>query len=85
MINTEKGLLMFPCTIKLGQRLLYDGGEVAYLMDENYKILKEITIEGVALLPEGTSKVHFYGETEKEGAVPEVTLRYITSSLMGRY
>ena len=85
MINTEKGLLMFPCTIKLGQRLLYDGGEVAYLMDENYKTLKEITIEGVALLPEGTSKVHFYGETEKEGAVPEVTLRYITSSLMGRY
>lgn len=85
MINTEKGLLMFPCTIKPGQRLWYDGGEVAYLMDENYKTLKEIVIEGVALLPEGTSKVYFFGETEKEGAVPEVTLRYITSSLVARY
>jgi hypothetical protein len=85
MINTESGLVMFPCLIKPGQRLVYDGGEVAFIKDENYKTLREITVEGVAALPEGTSEVHLYCETEKEGAVPEVTLRYITSSQMVRY
>ena len=85
MVNTEKGLVMFPCTIKPGQRLVYDFGEVAFVMDANYKKLLEFTIEGVAELPEGTSEVRFFGETEKEGDRPIVTVRYFTSSLMGSF
>lgn len=82
MINTEKGLLMFPCVIKPGQHLVYDLGELAYVMDENNKKLSEITVEGVADIPEGASEVRFYCETEKEGDRPQVTVRYITSSQM---
>lgn len=82
MLNTEKGLAMFTCTIKPGQRLVYDFGEVAYLMDANFKKLEEIAVEGVAELPEGTSEVRFYCETEKEGDRPMVTVRYVTSSQM---
>lgn len=82
MVNTERGLAMFPCAIKPGQRLVYDFGDVAYLMDANYNKLEEVTIEGVAELPEGTSEVRFYCETEKEGDRPLVTIRYITSSEM---
>lgn len=85
MVNTEKGLVMIPCVIKPGERLEYNFGEVAILMDANHKKIKEISIEGVAMLPEGTSQVHFFCETEREGAKPEVTLRYITSSKMVRY
>lgn len=85
MVNTEKGLVMFTCTIKPGQRLVYDSGTVAYVMDANYKKLAEIAVEGVAELPEGTSEVCFYCETEKEGDRPMVTVRYFTSSQMGSF
>ena len=76
---------MFTCTIKPGQRLVYDSGMVAYVMDANYKKLAEIAVEGLAELPEGTSEVRFYCETEKEGDRPVVTVRYFTSSQMGSF
>ena len=82
MINTEKGLAMFPCTIKPGQSLVFDSGETAFVMDANFKKIAEVTMEGIALLPEGMSEVRFMCETMKEGDEPKVTLRYITSSLM---
>ena len=85
MVNTEKGLVMFPCVIKPNQQLVYDFDEVAYVMDANGNTIKEVGVEGVSLLPSGTSEVRFYCETEKEGAQPEVTVRYITSSLMGSF
>lgn len=78
MINTEKGLVMFPCTIKPGQFLVYDFDDIALLMDANYKTIKEVPIEGISELPAGTSEATFLCEVEKEGETPEVTLRYIT-------
>ena len=84
MVNTEKGLVMFPCVIEPGQCLVYDFDEMACVMDANGHTIKEMAVEGVSLLPSGTSEVRLYCETEKEGAWPEVTVRYVTSSLIGR-
>ena len=78
MVNTEIGLVMFPCTIQPKQSLMYDFDDVAYVMDANCKKIAEVNIEGISVLPKGTSEVTFYGEIKKEGDRPEVTLRYIT-------
>lgn len=79
MVNTARGLVMFPCSIKPGQRLLYDFGETALLVDANDKILSEITIEGLPELDEGSNEVYFICEVAPEGEqLPVVTLRYIT-------
>ena len=79
MVNTSKGLLMFPCTIKPGQRLIYDFEEVAYVMDANLKILQEVAIEGVSELAKGDNEVSFYCEVDPEAEqLPVVRLRYIT-------
>lgn len=85
MINTDKGLVMFPCTIQPRQCLVYDFEDVAYVMDGNFNTLNEAAIEGISVLPEGSSTVRFYCETEKEGSRPEVTVRYVVSSLMVRF
>ena len=78
MVNTEVGLVMFPCTIQPGQSLMYGFDDVAYVMDANCKKIAEVAIEGISVLPKGTSEVTFLCETENEGDRPEVTLRYIT-------
>lgn len=78
MVNTEIGLVMFPCTIQPGQSLMYGFNDVAYVMDANCKKIAEVAIEGISVLPKGTSEVTFLCETENEGDRPEVTLRYTT-------
>lgn len=79
MINTEKGLVMFPCEIKPGQRLVYDFEDVAYIMDSNYNKLEEVVPEGLSMLPEGASEVYFICEVDpKTTQRPEVTIRYAT-------
>lgn len=79
MINTPRGLVMFPCAIKPGQRLLYDFGETAKVVDANYNIIAEVAIEGLAELDEGGNEVYFLCEMDPEAKQrPVVTLRYIT-------
>lgn len=84
MVNTESGLVMFPCVIKPCQRLWYDFTDVAHVVDANGNTIKDVVVEGASLLPSGSSEVRFYCETAKEGVWPLVTVRYVTSSLMGR-
>ena len=79
MVNTEKGLVLFGCTIKPGQRLVYDFEDVAYVIDASYNKLEEIVPEGVSILPEGTSEVYLICEVDPETKLlPEVTVRYVT-------
>lgn len=77
MINTEKGLVLFPCTIRPGQTLVYDFKDVAYVVDANHKVLEETTIEGISVLPEGSSEVYLICEVDPGEERPVVTVRYI--------
>lgn len=78
MVNTEKGLVLFPCVIRPGQQLCYDFTDVARVMDANYNIVKEVTVEGLSELPEGDSEVYFICEYDPSKKRPEVSLRYVT-------
>lgn len=78
MVNTEKGLVLFPCTISPGQTLVYDFKDVAYVMDANYKTIEEVNIEGMSELPKGSSEVYLLCEADPEAERPVVTVRYIT-------
>ena len=78
MVNTEEGLVLFPCTIRPGQRLIYDFEDVAYVVDNKYNILKEVAVEGLSMLPEGSSEVYLICESDPGKSRPEVTVRYIT-------
>ena len=79
MVNTTRGLAMFPCVIKPGQRLLYDFGETARVVDADYNTVSEVNIEGLAELDQGGNEVYFLCEVDPETTKrPVVTLRYIT-------
>ena len=79
MVNTSKGLVMFPCTLKPGQRLMYDFGETALVVDANYNRLEEVSIEGLPELSQGTNEVSFLCEVDPAAEkLPLVRLRYIT-------
>lgn len=78
MVNTEKGLVLFPCTIRPGQRLIYDFEDVAYVVDNKYNVLDEVTVEGISVLPEGSSEVYLICESDPNKSRPEVTVRYLT-------
>lgn len=79
MVNTSRGLVMFPCTIQPGQRLLYDFGETARVVDADYHIITEVTIEGLPEFDKGGNEVYFICEVDPEAQQrPLVTLRYIT-------
>ena len=81
MVNTTRGLVMFPCALKPGQRLLYDFGETAYVVDADYHRLEEVTIEGLAELDVDSSEVYFLCEVDPTAKKrPEVSLRYLTRS-----
>ena len=82
MVNTSRGLVMFPCALKPGQRLLYDFGETAWVVDADYHIIEEVFIEGLAELEEGSNEVYFLCEVNPAlKQRPVVSLRYITRSL----
>lgn len=79
MVSTSRGLAMFVCTIKPGQRLVYDFGDTAILMDFNANKIKEVYIEGLPELAEGDNEVTFFCEVEsKSEQLPIVRLRYLT-------
>ena len=82
MVNTSKGLVMFPCALKPGQRLLYDFGETAQVVDADDHQLDEVVIEGLAELDKDDSEVYFLCEVDPLAKKrPVVTLRYVTRSL----
>ena len=73
---------MFPCALKPGQRLLYDFGETAWVVDADYHKIEEVFIEGLAELEEGSNEVYFLCEVNPAlKQRPVVSLRYITRSL----
>lgn len=81
MVNTSRGLVMFPCALKPGQRLLYDFGETACVVDADYHKLEEFLVEGLAELDEGDSEVYFLCEVNPAlKKRPVVSLRYLTRS-----
>ena len=76
MVSTEKSLIMFPCTLEQGQRIIYNFNEVAYLIDLNYNVLKEMTPEGTSILSEGGSEVRLMCEG-KSKQHPQLIARYL--------
>lgn len=82
MINTSQGLVQFPCTIQPGQRLLFDFGETAYVVDANCRRIAEVPIEGLPALSKGENEVSFYCEVDPSVEQrPVVRLRYITREM----
>ena len=79
MVNTNRGLVMFPCTVKPGQRLFYDFGETARVVDVYFNVLEEVAVEGLAELEKGDNEAYFICEVDPVVKQrPEVSLRYIT-------
>ena len=82
MVNTSRGLVMFPCALKPGQCLMYDFGETARVVDADFHVVEEVAVEGLAELDEGSSEAYFLCEVDPAlREPPVVTLRYITRSL----
>lgn len=75
--TTPKGVIKFPCEISDRQYLLYTFDGKAVVTDKNYNVISEVTPQGNALLPTGSSAVAFSCEQISEDA-PEVIIRYIT-------
>lgn len=79
MIDTGRGLVMFPCALEPGQQLVYDFGDYAYVMDANYNKLKTVAVEGLPELARGDNMVVFFCEVDPPvEQYPVVKLRYIT-------
>ena len=77
--HTENGILLFPCTLKAGQYLIYAFDGSAHITDQNFNKLEELTPQGISYLSEGSSEVSFHCEVKKEDKkTPEVTVRFIT-------
>lgn len=75
--TTPKGVIKFPCEISDRQYLLYTFDGKAVVTDKNYNVISEVTPQGNALLPAGSSAIAFCCEQISEDA-PEVIIRYIT-------
>ena len=79
MINTSKGLVMFPCTMKPGQRLFYDFGDNALVVDANGNTMEEVVVEGLSELAQGDNEVSLFCEVDPQAEQrPVVRLRYFT-------
>ena len=76
MVSTEKSLVMFPCTLKQGEKIIYDFDGKAYLTDWNFNVIKEIVPEGASLLPEGSSEVRVMCEAKPKHQ-PQLIVRYM--------
>ena len=79
MVNTSRGLVMFPCTLKPGQQLDCHFGDTACIVDANLHLLETVAVEGLSELAKGDNEVNFLCEVDPETEqLPVVTLRYIT-------
>ncbi len=78
-VRTPNGILYLPCTLKAGQCLVYDYNGTAYVADQNYNKVQEVTARGVAYLDEGESEVSFRCEAKSvDKKTPQVTVRFFT-------
>ena len=76
-IETENGVLRFPCTISANQFLWYDYEETAYVTDLNYNVIATVTPQGDATLPFGASQVTLSFENHDKRKHPAVSVRYV--------
>lgn len=75
--TTPKGVIKIEGTIASGQYLLLDHEGNATLTDKNYKVLKTLSTEGKAVLPQGESAIAFACDSTSD-ETPAVIIRYIT-------
>ena len=78
----SSGKLTFPCSVKAGQYLIYDGQ--ARITDLNFNTIEEFYPQGTVMstsrLLEGENMIDFTCPFMGEGKrIPEVTVRYVTS------
>ena len=74
---TDKGVILFPCTVKEGQYLLYSFDGTAQVTDKNFNILEMVSPQGEAQLPSGSSHVAF-SCNKSDDDYPDVLVRFIT-------
>lgn len=74
---THKGVILFPCTVKEGQYLLYGFDGTAQVTDKNFNILEIVSPQGEAQLPSGSSHVAF-SCNKSDDDYPDVLVRFIT-------
>ena len=79
--QTADGVLLFECTLKAGQYLLYGFDGKAILTDANYNYIKNVDKQGVSILPEGESTISFSCDTKRNDKMPEVTVRFMTRAI----
>lgn len=78
VIHIGEKELLFPCSVKAQQFLIYDFDSVAYITDMDYNTLEEVVPIGEAVLPAGSSEVRFSCTFADERAKPSVMVRYLT-------
>lgn len=81
-VITSYGRFTFPCTVKSGQYLIYDGH--ARITDLNFNTIEEFYPQGAVMsasrLLEGDNMIGFTCPFMGEGKrIPKVTVRYVTS------
>lgn len=68
--------LSFPCTVKAGQRLLCGFNGMVRIVDADWHTVKERSVVGMPMLPEGETEVAFSYEARSADKAPEVIVRY---------
>lgn len=82
-LRTADDVLMFSCTLKSGQYLLFDFNGKAIVTDKNYNFIASVEPQGTATLPQGDSAVSFSCESVKgeDDELPEISVRFMTRDL----
>ena len=75
--QTPKGTIVFPCTLETDQYLLYTYEGKATVTDKNYRVITDVTPQGVAEMPTGDSHVIFSCEPIDD-TTPDIQVRFIT-------
>lgn len=75
--QTPKGTIVFPCTLETDQHLLYTHEGKATVTDKNYRVITDVTPQGVAEMPTGDSHVIFSCEPIDD-TTPDIQIRFIT-------
>lgn len=73
--TTAKGVIKIEGTIEADQYLLLDHEGIALLTDKNFNTIKELSVQGKAILPQGNSSIAFACDAEADSS-PEVLVRY---------
>lgn len=82
VISTSDGQLVFPCSVRSGQYLLYDFSGEAWVADKNYNFIESVAVEGESAFVEGENAIIFTGDVEKEvQGQTKVSVRFMTRLL----